>query len=283
MPMSPRTLRPSQALFHPEAQDWRNRVIANGGGVSGTTLKAVSDFCRRIDSAGLRDRFYRLNLFAGTELAACLVPLYRGPSRTGTQFGGTTDTNNGPFVSGDYIETGLTGGLDPNGNGNKYLNTGYKPLDTGSPILSNGHLSWWSMTLTASRLNMIGARKDSAPTSFAGGQIDNLGRAWVGWGTSTSLSAVGSAVAPFFGTMSRRNDGRVYYRINDSAISDAASAAPNGTTADFGVFANIFDTGSFASGPHRMGGYSVGAELSAAQSSSLYSAWNSFVIALGRK
>lgn len=284
MPMSPRLLRPRATGFHPEAQTWRNAVLANGGAVSGSTLTAVSNFCRSIDAAGMRDRFYRLNLFCGTGLAACLVPLYRGPTATGTQYGNTTDTNNGPFVSGDYIETGLTGGLDPNGNGNKHLNTGYKPLDTGSPILSNGHASWWSMTLTTSRQNIIGARKDSAPSSFAGAQIDNLGRAWGGWGTgTTSFNAAGSAVAPFFGSLTRRSDGRVYYRINDTAVVDAASAAPNGTTADFGVFAMILDTGSLAAGPHRMSGYSVGAELSAAQASSLYSAWNTFQVALGRK
>lgn len=71
MPMSPRLLRPrAGGGFHPEAQDWRNRVITNGGTVSGSTLTAVSNFCRSIDAAGLRDRFYRLNLFCGTGLSA---------------------------------------------------------------------------------------------------------------------------------------------------------------------------------------------------------------------
>jgi hypothetical protein len=86
-------------------------------------MKAVDTFCKAIVTAGIRDRFYRLNLFAGSNLSAALVPLYRGTSLGGTQFGGTTDTNNGPFVSGDYSETGATGGLKGNGS-TKYLDTG---------------------------------------------------------------------------------------------------------------------------------------------------------------
>jgi hypothetical protein len=136
--MSPRLLRPrAGGGFHPDAQDWRKRVITNGGTVSGSTLTAVSNFCRSIDAAGLRDRFYRLNLFCGTELSACLVPLYRGQSHTGTQFGNTTDTNNN-FVSGDYTETGASGGLIGNGT-NKYLNTGLA-TDV-MPAISSFHLS----------------------------------------------------------------------------------------------------------------------------------------------
>jgi hypothetical protein len=130
MPMSPRLLRPRTGGFHPEASDWRSRVIANGGTVSGSTLTAVSNFCRSIDSAGIRDRFYRLNLFCGSDLSACLVPLYRGQSRTGTQFGNTTDTNNN-FVSGDYSLSGSAAGLTGNGT-TKYLATGVAQTYAGS-------------------------------------------------------------------------------------------------------------------------------------------------------
>ena len=122
MAMSPRLLRPRAGGVHPEAADWRSRVITNGGTVSASTLKAVDTFCKAISSAGLRDRFYRLNLFAGSNLSAALVPLYRGQSLGGTQFGNTTDTNNN-FVSGDYSEGGAAAGLTGNGS-TKYLATG---------------------------------------------------------------------------------------------------------------------------------------------------------------
>lgn len=143
MGMSPRLLRPRATGFHPEAQAWRNAVIANGGTVSGSTLTAVNNFCRSIDAAGIRDRFVRLNLFCGSGLSAALVPLYRGQSRTGTKFGGTIDTNNN-FVSGDYAETGASAGLQSNGS-TKFLNTGVKANDLSQ---TDRHLSCVADTST---------------------------------------------------------------------------------------------------------------------------------------
>jgi hypothetical protein len=115
------TLAPQ--VSNADAQDWVNRVYANGGTVSTSTANAVNTFCAAIDTAGIRDRFYRLNLFCGTGLNAALVPLYRNTSLAGPALGNATDTNSGAlFVSGDYTEpTGLTGGT------NKHLNTGLAP------------------------------------------------------------------------------------------------------------------------------------------------------------
>jgi len=135
MPMNNRLLRPTSGV-HPEAAAWRSAVVANGGSVSGSTLNAISTFCTAIDAAGIRDRFYRLNLFAGTGLNAALVPLYLGPTYGGTTYGNTTDTNNGPFVSDDYNETGASAGLQGNGT-NKWLATGY-PANT--LPLANSHI-----------------------------------------------------------------------------------------------------------------------------------------------
>jgi hypothetical protein len=137
MPMNNRILRPLASGVHPEAAAWRSAVVANGGSVSASTIKAVSDFCSAIDSAGIRSKIWRLSLLCGSDLNAALVPLYRGPSRTGTQYGNTTDTNNGPFVSGDYAETGASGGLKSNGT-SKHLDTGFEQSNI---ALSDIHLS----------------------------------------------------------------------------------------------------------------------------------------------
>jgi hypothetical protein len=93
-------------------------------------MKAVSAFCKAIADAGIRDRFYRLNLFCGTSdgsLIAPRVPLYRGPSRTGTQYGDAIDGNNN-FVQADYAENN---GLLGNGS-TKYLSTGLEMTYLGS-------------------------------------------------------------------------------------------------------------------------------------------------------
>ena len=119
MPMNSKTMR--MRTFHPEATAWRKAVIANSGTVSATTMRAVSNFCTAISAAGIRSKFLRLSLMCGNNVAAACVPLYRGASATGTQYGSTVDTNNGPFVAEDYS---LSTGLD-NGNA-KYLDTGLK-------------------------------------------------------------------------------------------------------------------------------------------------------------
>jgi hypothetical protein len=61
----------------------------------------VSKFCSAIASAGIRDHFYRLNLFCGSNLNAALVPLYLTPDKTVTnlfQFG--TDQTNAAWLPG---------------------------------------------------------------------------------------------------------------------------------------------------------------------------------------
>ena len=110
--MSRRWIALTRPRIHHDALDWARRVVSNSGTVSQPTLRAVSTFCDAIDRAGIRDRFYRLNLFCGDNLSAALVPLYRNSSSTGTQLGGLTDTNaavsgQSPFVSGDYTLTGV--------------------------------------------------------------------------------------------------------------------------------------------------------------------------------
>jgi hypothetical protein len=146
MPMNPRLLRPIASSVHPEANAWRTAVVANGGSVSASTMRAVSKFCADIDAAGIRSKIWRLNLLCGSNLNAALVPLYRGQSLTGTQYGNTADTNNGPFVSGDYAETGASGGLKGNSN-NKYLDTGFAQSNI---TLSDVHISAGYVELEAS-------------------------------------------------------------------------------------------------------------------------------------
>lgn len=134
--------------LHKEAVDWHNRVLTNGGRVSKDTLKAVSDFCYRIDAAGIRNKFSRLNLICGDDLISARVPLYRGLSFTGTQYGNTIDTNNN-FISADYTERGSSGGLNAGSGGTKYLDTGVIPnnIDKGFTGINN-HMSAYVMNRT---------------------------------------------------------------------------------------------------------------------------------------
>jgi hypothetical protein len=102
-----------------DANDWVSRVSAQGASVSTATRAAVTRFCVAVAAAGLRSKIWRANVFAGNTIAAAMVPIYRGPSRSGTQYGGTIDTNNN-FSSASWTEAG---GLVGNGS-TRYLTLG---------------------------------------------------------------------------------------------------------------------------------------------------------------
>lgn len=290
MGMNPRLMRPMAAgSTHPEATAWRTAVLANGGSVTPSTLKAVSDFCRTIDATtGLRACFYRLNLFCGTNLLACLVPLYRGTSRTGTQYGNTTDTNSN-FVSGDYVETTSSGGLTANGS-TKRLATGLDPVTAGIPY-DNTHNSWYSRAQVTANGTVVGSF-GSGPTQptlgallyggfnqiyYRSGGANNCGieaAAWSGANRSGHLIALRNG-----------SDAKLYRQGADLGMTVTmtntntwASASPG---APF-VFArnNVGTADQFFSAT--LQGYSMGTAMTATQASAYYTAMQAFQTALGR-
>ena len=278
---------PDQA-WHPEAVDWRVRVFKNGGIVSDATTKAVSVFCAAIDGAGLRDRFYRLNLFCGNGISAALVPLYRGQVAGGAVVGNATDTNNN-FVSADYNEMGNACGLKADGT-TKSLNTGV----TVTPFLfRNLHMGIGlrkTSTLAAGLRVAIGVyrpsqgrgwwiaarRSDSdAVPNCAFGAYDTASNC-CGDPVFTAALNVGNIVASF-PVMSRKGD----------ATGVAATTGNTTLTgvAPFHVFAQRNgDSGTIVDSHSdiRADWYSIGLALSAAQAVLYNDALTAFQSALNR-
>lgn len=281
MGMSGRLLRPRQNL-HPDAASWASRVVANGGSV-GSSLPAVNTFCKAIAAAGIRDRFYRLNLFCGASdasLNAVRTPLYRGPSLGGTQFGNTTDTNVN-FVQGDYAETGASGGLNSS-TATKYLDTGF--ATTSIPSLLSFHLSsgFKDVGPTAAERTFIGV--------FEGGQQ----RFFVLRRNVTSGTLAGF-VGSFNGPSTTSADNSQHllavrtsstlitlYNAGVSVGTDATAVSPLTSTYPFFVFARN-DSGTAANYLiGRMRIYSIGSGLDATQAAALSAAVAAFNTALGR-
>lgn len=269
--------------IHPEATDWRTRVIANGGTVSDSTFTAVNTFCLAIASAGIRDRFLRLNLFCGNQLAACLVPLYRGQSFGGTNVGNTTDTNVGPFVSGDYTETGTSGGLSQTGS--KALRTGI----TGNsvPIAFDGHLlTSIGTTGTFVLTNFtIGTRPGSGNfNSFIYSQTNYVEPAIADGNQANTL--VNTTTNVHFGRLlaTRTSSTNMVLYKNGSSLqtrTNAASSFSASAAGEVSVFAA--DTGvAAATARYLMQSYSVGLGMTASQVSAYDAALVTFFTALGR-
>ncbi len=265
-----------------DADDWASRVVTNGGAVSSSTLAAVRRFCVFIAAQGLRDRFYRMGIFAGSNLAAALVPLYRGPTLTGTQYGGTTDTNFN-FVSGDYVESGSSGGLAGNGT-TKYLDTGLTYDAMGVP--ATNHIAVYKSSGTwPGNQELIGARDSEdfyylqgrAPSGSqqlmlaALGQFNNIGSAPVSSATSLLLATRTSGTS------------LTLYENGTSVGTNATSTTPGGCARSFLVFCR--DDGSGPAKPywpHRIMGYSIGVGLSQPQVTAFGAAMQGLQSDLGR-
>ena len=129
---------------HPDVNTWLNTLSLSGGTANSTTISALNTFCNSIDSAGLRRKFYRLNLFCGNNLNACLVPLYVSSWWNDPVYGFSIDQNLG-FLTSDYTETGVNGGLLGDG-ASKHLRTGLRPDRLPTGFEYNCHLSAYRRT-----------------------------------------------------------------------------------------------------------------------------------------
>ena len=286
-PMNPRLLRPTQNQ-HPEAADWANRVRTNGGAaVSGSTLLAVSRFCRAIDAAGIRSKFRRLNLFCGTSdasLVAVRTPLYRGESRTGTQYGSSLDTNVN-FVEGDYTETGASGGLLGNGT-SKYLNTGFNVDQL--PGAANCHIASYIRGTQdiASARTLVGVLFNGVTDRYRL-FLQLSGSSAPNYGIQTEL---GKATAAGIVNRINTNGGLILasrtsttsLTIYDDAVSVATTATITDETTGASPFFVFARNGPVEYYNGRMAAYSIGAGLSDAEATSYYSAMNTFQTALSR-
>jgi hypothetical protein len=295
MAMNPRLLRPLASGVHPEAAAWRSAVVANGGSVSAVTLSAVAKFCADIDAAGIRDRFVRLNLFCGSDLLACLVPLYRGQSRTGTQWGNATDTNDGPFISSDYTETGTSGGLATQGsNTTKTLDTGLLPQPAGISH-DNSHLSFYSRqgnTSTGAIMATTVAVSSSEHWQyFINGVSGSVGQIFRSGGASNSGFESFAAERTGHLIAQRSSSGGDLYR--NGANLNATSSTTNATTwtstrpLALRVFGRRFLNNTTESTDQYISttlqSYSAGLAMTDAQVLAYYNALQAFQAALGRQ
>jgi hypothetical protein len=254
--------------------------------VSGTTLSAVSKFCAAIASAGIRDRFLRLNLFCGSFQGA-FVPLYRSASFGGSPLGNATDTNLGSpaFLVGDYSETGTSGGLLGNGS-TKYLDTG---LNVSSlPGAANCHLSSF----------ITGTQDISSARTLVGvlfNSVTDRYRLFLKLTDSTApnygiQTELGKANGAFANNRTNTNGGLILssrtsttlLTLYDDAVSIGTSETSTAETtgaASFFVFARNGPQ-EFFNG--RMAAYSIGAGMTAAQVTAFNTAMQAFQTAMTR-
>jgi len=283
----PRPIPVPDDVVHPEAAAWRTAVIANGGTVSSSTINAVKNFCQSIAADGLRDRFYRLNLFCGGNLSSALVPLYRGPAPTGTQYGNATDTNVN-FVGGDYVETGSTGGLNGNGT-SKYLATGLNPFDAGM-VETDFHTSGYFREAINASGTFIGCVNSSAQRGVVFHPAYQTAGMYVRFGGLTNSGIENGSLSARTGLLlGVRRPGGAGFRnganINATSVT-TGSFAWNASAASPALFVFARNDAQVTPSPTPFNGrsqsYSIGLSMTDQQAADFHTAMQAFQTALTR-
>lgn len=279
---------PTTATYHADAVDWEARVRANGGTASVETLQAVSNFCTEIATAGIRSKLFRVNLFCGDNLQACLVPLYTSPTTGSAPVGGyAVDLNTG-FLNSDYMEKGIgTGGLRGNGVAAKKLSTNLYPHDI-STGAETGHLGMYTPPLrlyTTSGIKLdtpVSAVNSTATNRFlfdwrGTGGANGLIASW-GLNTSATQPTIFSPVAGLI-LCDRSSTTRLdLYRQGVSVANNTAAQPTYTSSSSFEIFSNKMQ--NYTSNP--LFGYTLGSSLTAAEHVAYSAAWNTFQAALSR-
>ena len=276
-----------------DAQDWVNRVYANGGVLTASTAAAVNQFCVDIENApggSIRDRFYRLNLFCGSNLNAALVPLYRSASFGGSPLGNAIDTNQGPFATGAYTEaTGLTPALASG----HYLDTGLTPDAMPLSVVQAMHLAASHGPIPSGNAGgyFIGAANGSTDRHFIQWNV-NAATAVTVFSPLGKTNAVSSAS---IAAGSQPSAIWVSSRTTPTSLSIYKNGVADGTPVTTSVtgiasYARAFSvcrcnfTGSIVGDsynlPHRH--YSIGAGLSGPEVAAYNNALSAFFSAIGR-
>jgi hypothetical protein len=270
--------------IHHEAIDWATRVSANGGTISTTVLRAVSDFCAAIDRNSLRDRFARLSIFSGGNLSGSLVPLYRSFSYGGTLIGSATDTNVN-FVSGDFAETGATGGLKGNGT-NKHLATGLgqSSLGTGTNLHLSASATSLESVFAGSNRIVLGAfntGNSGLMQLYAVGSPGRMSQIGSNGGVSPVITSPTSVESHFIGVRRSVTDGAIYSGGSLAGTNTSLAASQN-YALPFFVFATNVNGVASSFSAARMRLYSIGLGMTNAQAAAFSAAVAALNTALGR-
>lgn len=254
-----------------DVDDWVVRVVAAGGTVPAATKTAAATFVTAAKAHGYWTKLNRINLFAGGELTACLIPLKVGG-------GSAAEQNVGPFVSGDYTQaTGLTG----NGT-TKYLRTNLNP--GGTLVANDTHIAVYSRRGTADA--GIHGSQTAASASFtfqcpqgAGLLISEQ------YNTTNGAGHIEGAIAAPYGLCIGSRTAAGSHKIYKAGTQIATNAGSGGGLpgGDVWIFALSNSGAPFGINSGPLAGYSVGAGLTGANVTDYTADLQAFQTSLGRQ
>jgi len=252
---------------------WYNRVIAAGGSVAAVQVEALNVLTATYAAIGLNDSTCRFNPFCGLNLAAALVPVFRG--------GGPDLDTNANFIESDFVP-----GVGLKGDGaTKYLNTGVDPTTLGAN--DSQHFGVYSLdagaVLSACEMGTTGTSLSSAvrcclfvnhPSTDTA--VDCYSRT-----TSRASAVVANNRRLILCNRTATNGTRGY--ADGVLFGTAGASAASRPTAPYFVFArNNNDAGPDLPTSRALGGYTLGLKMAIADAPVLSAAWRAYSEAMGR-
>lgn len=256
--------------------DWRRRVRANGGSISIDTLWRVSRFAKNLKANSLWNKFVRINVCAGNQLAASVVPLITGGSANDSAVAMTSTDyaeRTGWITDGStkYIYTHHTIGGGAGGIA-VYLRTPQTSNSTGYELMGSN---------TASGSFRLAANRDASGNSLAG---------WLGgrYGAPDSRMAAAdlTGVSPgLYHTCRRTTIDLETYRNGISLDTETASVGlGSGDSQPITVMAlnNSTVIQNYLLNGSAVSAYSIDSSMTAAEASAYYKCMQQFQTAMGR-
>lgn len=259
-----------------DAIAWQTRVTGNGGTVSAGTMSAVQQFCISAKANGYWGALWRINLFAGDQLTACLTPLKSAAASVTPPYD-TLDGNNG-FLAGDYTEaTGLQG------NGSKYINTGMLDGDTS---YANIHHAVYNRSSVAANVATMGCRNtgDSAIDELRAPGNNSAVESYLYNGVAGQGILVSPVIAGPFGFIQSVRSSATSHVIYHRGVSIASSSTSAGGQVGLRVYVFATNRGGPVNSicSYLLAGYSFGSSMTPAQAASYAADMQTFQTALGR-
>lgn len=253
--------------------DWYARVLANGGIVTPLQVALVNALAQAYADAGLTDATCRFNPYCGQNLAAALVPVFRGG-------GPNIDTNVG-FVAGNYsVSGGLVGGVG------KHLNTGVDVTTLTGAVSTSWHHGVYSLdgASYSTAIDLAAVNGTTKRNLLFVNRTTTGARSDV-WNSTTAAAsyptpAAGEMIRLVLGNRISTSNHRLYA----DGVQKATNGAGSGTMPNIPIFIHARNNSGVADEwtPRALGGYTFGLLIPTANVVPLSDAWKTYSEALGR-
>ncbi|MCB0727654.1 MAG: hypothetical protein KDD00_09325 [Ignavibacteriae bacterium] len=265
----------------PETANWLERVDSAGGSVPDSIIEAVDDYIKEIkglkyQTVSIRNKIIRENWFCG-DFNSAFVPFFRNADESSAIIGAYKDINNN-YIPQDYYQTGELSGLKGNGS-DRYIGTGLTPSAVNEFQKNDVHFMIYSMS-DSSDAGRMGARGQFGnglyfyPKYLNGNSYFNIN------GTVESSATLPSPDGYIMFQRTSSSSLNSYY--NNFLINTVQNNSID--KPDAPLLIGAFNNNGTVSGymKMRLGGYSIGASLSASQQVIHYNAVKRLMGRLGR-